>query len=200
MDEGVHPERAPGTDADPLQLERAVLHRVALDRAERVERAVVPDPDQALLRDGAAVIEDPATDTDSQEPPDHVLEGRAVEHVEVACVAELPVPLVAPERSVVDRAEHRLQRPEGQRGALHQHHVADRHHRHEHEHTRQPQRSERLVAGGADRGEEEQDEHQAPPCQYEGSDRHGVVPVLGGEPGTQLVGASDVVEGAVAHH
>ena len=50
VDEGADPERAAGADRDAVGLEGAVLLRVALDAAARVERAVVADGDEASAR------------------------------------------------------------------------------------------------------------------------------------------------------
>ena len=68
--EGVDPDHGAGTDRGVVGLEAAVLQRVALDHAARVEHRVVADGDQRLLRDVAAVVEHPATDPHTQQPPD----------------------------------------------------------------------------------------------------------------------------------
>ena len=65
VDERCGAEGAPGADHDPVGLEGAVLLRVRLHDAAHVERAVVADRGQGLLDDRAAVVEDPATDPDS---------------------------------------------------------------------------------------------------------------------------------------
>src|ERR671916_229342 len=48
-----------GADRRVVGLENALLLRVALDDATGVERAAVSNGDQCLLRDVAAVVEDP---------------------------------------------------------------------------------------------------------------------------------------------
>jgi hypothetical protein len=83
VDERADPKGAAGTDRAAVGLERAVLLRVALDFAPRIERAVVPDGDKRSLREDATVVEDPAPDPDTQHPPDHILERGAVEDLEV---------------------------------------------------------------------------------------------------------------------
>ena len=53
------PERAAVADRGVLGLEGAVLLRVRLDLAQRVERAVAADGGERALGDVAAVVEDP---------------------------------------------------------------------------------------------------------------------------------------------
>src|SRR3954470_4604174 len=57
MNEGVAADGAAVTDADVIRFKGAVLKRVALDRDHLVDRAVVADRHQRLLRDAAAVVE-----------------------------------------------------------------------------------------------------------------------------------------------
>ena len=77
--EGTDAEGAAGTEDGAVGLERAVLLGVALDHAAGVERAVVADGGERPLGQEAAVVEDPAADPDTQQPPQHVLERGAVE-------------------------------------------------------------------------------------------------------------------------
>src|SRR5580704_2640780 len=96
---------------------------MALDLAAEIERAVVPDGGESPLGQGAAVVEDPLADPDTQRPPDKVLERGAVEHMEVRLRGHLPQPLDPPEIRVVDRAVFRLQPAESPYAALYQHEV-----------------------------------------------------------------------------
>jgi hypothetical protein len=97
---------------------------MTLDRAPRAECAVVTDGDQRLLHDGAAVVEDPVTDPDAQQPPDHILERCAVEKPDRARV-QFPETFVPPEVWVIDRAEPWAQGTEGRTGPFEEHEVSD---------------------------------------------------------------------------
>src|SRR5271166_2098906 len=123
VDQCADPDRAAGAEHDPVGLERAVLLRVALDLAARVERAAVPDGDERPFRQEAAVIVDPPADLHSQAAPDQVLERRAVEYVQVGHFRHLPQAFVPPEVRVVDGAVSRLQPAKTQQAAFQQHEV-----------------------------------------------------------------------------
>src|SRR5580698_1027757 len=119
MDHRPDPDRAAGTDRGPVGLEGAVLLRVALDLAARVEHDVIADGGQRPLGQVAAVVEDPLADLDPEAPPDQVLERGAVEHLQVRLAGYLPQPFVPPEVGVVDRAVLRLKAAEPSHAALH---------------------------------------------------------------------------------
>src|SRR5436309_1269368 len=81
-DEGADPDRAASADRGGAGLEGAVLLRLALDDALLIEHALVPDGGQGRLGDVDAVVEDPPADPNTDQAPEHVPEGRAVEVVE----------------------------------------------------------------------------------------------------------------------
>src|SRR2546426_363898 len=58
VDEGAYPDRAASADRGWAGLERAVLLRLALDDALRIENTLVPDGGQGWLGDVDAVLED----------------------------------------------------------------------------------------------------------------------------------------------
>src|SRR6266851_5492696 len=82
-DECTDPERAAGAHRGSVAFERAVLQRVALDLAPEVEDRLVPDRGERRVGDVGAVVEDPPADPHAHQPPEHVLERRAVERVEI---------------------------------------------------------------------------------------------------------------------
>src|SRR4051812_9131380 len=125
MDEGVAADGAAVADADVVGLEGAILQRVSLDRHHPVDRAVVADRHKRLLRDAAAVVEQLPADLDAQQPPDHSLERRAREQVEIEDLAQLPVALVLPVIIVVDGAGLRTEFAEPDAGMLDQGIVRD---------------------------------------------------------------------------
>jgi len=57
VDEGSDANGAARTDSAPVRLKGAILLRVALDFAPRIERAVIADGDQGPLGEVAAVVE-----------------------------------------------------------------------------------------------------------------------------------------------
>src|SRR2546423_15492035 len=123
MDERANPDRAAGTNRGAVGFERAVLLRVALDFAEYIEHTVVSDGGESPLRDVDAVVEDPPADPNTHQPPDHVLEGGAVENVEIVNRMHFPKALNLPESGVVDGANGRRRRAERLDATLHQREV-----------------------------------------------------------------------------
>ena len=123
-DHGADPDGAAGADRDAVGLEGVVLLGVALDPGPGVEADVVADRHQVLLRQVAAVVEEPLAEPDTQHPQDHALERRAVEHCPDAGL-QLEEALGPPEVDVVDRAVLRFQGPEPGGGPLDQHAVGD---------------------------------------------------------------------------
>src|SRR6266699_6425558 len=83
-------ERAAGAERGSAGLVSAVLLRVTLDHASVIEHTLVPDGGQGRLGDVDAVVEHPPADPNTDQPPDHVLEWRAVEDVEEVDRMQLP--------------------------------------------------------------------------------------------------------------
>src|SRR5205814_8573610 len=120
VDDGGDSDRAAGAEPAVVRFERAVLQRVALDSARLIEDAVVTDRGESPVRDVESIIENPLADPDAHQPPDHGLEWRAVERVEIHGGRHLPEALVQPEVRVVDGADRRPQRAEPGDAAVHQ--------------------------------------------------------------------------------
>src|SRR5262245_1609099 len=110
MHEGADSDRAGGANRGRAGLVRAVLLRIALDAAPLIEHAIVPDNGKARLRDVDAVVEHPLAELNTNQPPEHALEGRAVEDVKEADRMQLPNALDPPEAWVVDGADRRWRR------------------------------------------------------------------------------------------
>src|SRR5882724_11644329 len=125
VDECGDPNRATGTQRGSAGLVRAVLLRVALDLAALIEHTLVPHGGQRRLGDVHAVVERPDADANPDEPPDHVLEWRAVEEVEEVPRMQLPDALDPPEVGVIDGADGRRRRADRFEATL-DHRVIDR--------------------------------------------------------------------------
>src|SRR2546428_13684608 len=106
-DECTDPERAAGAYRGSVAFERAVLQRVALDLAPVVEDRLVPDRGERRVGDVGAVVEDPPADPHAHQPPEHVLERRAVERVEKVSRIHLKPALGRPEIRAVDGTDCR---------------------------------------------------------------------------------------------
>src|SRR5262245_47437601 len=198
VDQCADAEGAASAERAAVRLEGAVLLRVALDHAARIEDAVVADGGESPLRDVGAVIEDPPADPNTQQPPDHVLERRAVERVEVIDRGHLPEALVAPELRVVHRAIGGRERAKSADAALYQHEVqhADREVQREKRSRAQiRERTGKLEGRQIERREEEDAQ---PPGEKEEAHGPEVVPVLCPETPPQLLALAEMVEPAVA--
>src|SRR5439155_10559488 len=112
VDECADAERAAGAERGSAGLVSAVLLRVTLDHASVIENTLVPDGCQGRLGDVDAVVEQPPADPNTDQPPDHALEWRAVENVEVVDRMQLPHAPDPPETGVVDGADFRRWRAE----------------------------------------------------------------------------------------
>src|SRR6266478_3679218 len=110
VDERTDADRAVGAQRGGAGLVGAVLLRVALDLAALIEHTFFSDGGQRRLEDVDAVVERPRADANTDEPPDHVLERRAVEDVEEMERMQLPNALDPPEIGVVDGADGRRRR------------------------------------------------------------------------------------------
>src|SRR5258708_28149927 len=107
-DECAHPDRTASANRGSVAFESAVLLRVALDLAPVIEDRLIPDGGESRLGDVRAVVEDPPADPNTHQPPEHVLERRAIESVQVVNRMHLPNPLSPPEIGWVDVANGRL--------------------------------------------------------------------------------------------
>src|SRR5438093_9196984 len=92
-DERAHPDRAASANRGSVAFERAVLLRVALDLAPVIEDRLIPDGGENRLGDVRAVVEDPPSDPNTHQAPEHVFEWRAIESVQVVNRMQLPNPL-----------------------------------------------------------------------------------------------------------
>src|SRR4051794_16809190 len=96
---------------------------MALEHAARIQRAAVTDGGESLLRHGAAVVEDPLAEADTQQPRNDVLERGACKHPVDLWKHQLPIAFVPPEVGVIDRAELWAQAPESRNSAFEQNEV-----------------------------------------------------------------------------
>src|SRR5262249_43032185 len=71
------------------------------------------------LGDVRAVIEDPPADSNTHQPPEQVLEGCAIEEVQVVNRMQLPKALRTPELGMVDGADGRPHRAQRDEAAMH---------------------------------------------------------------------------------
>src|SRR6266699_5746108 len=171
MDERVDSERAAGAERGSAGLVRAVLLRVTLDHARAIEYTLVPDGSQRRLGDVNAVVEQPPADPNTDQPPDHALEWRAVENVHEVDRMQLPNALDPPEVGVVDGADGRRRRADRFEATLDQG-VIDRGHdgaeREQRRHDRVgPDAVEELDRGQVDDRDQENAE---PPREQEDAD------------------------------
>src|SRR5712691_7467551 len=199
VDERTDADRAAGAQRGSARLVRAVLLRVALDLASLIEHTLVPDGGQRRLGDVHAVVEDPPADANTDEPPEHVLEWRAVEHVEEMDRMQFPNALDPPEADVVDGADGRRGRAERFEAALRQR-VIDR----GNDSAEREQRRHDHVGPDAveefDRGQvNDRHQEQAQPArEQEDADASQVEPVLRGQAAAQRLPPAQMVESAVA--
>src|SRR5215472_13809442 len=163
-DECTHPDRAASANCCSVAFESPVLQRVALELAPVIEDRLIPDGGESRLGDVRAVVEDPSADLNTHEPPEHVLERRAVESVQVVDRMHLPNPLRPPEIGVVDGANGRLRWVQRDDATLHpaQEDGGD-HHAEREEHRAHPVWKHVVKLNG---GEVEEGEHEdgQPPC------------------------------------
>src|SRR5207247_9933509 len=82
VDERTDADRAAGAQRGWAGLVCAVLLRVALDLAALIEHTFVPDGGDRRLGDVHAVVERPRAHANSDQPPDHVLDRRALKDLE----------------------------------------------------------------------------------------------------------------------
>src|SRR6266511_2470688 len=166
-DKCANPDRAASANRRSVAFESAVLLRVALDLAPEIENRLIPDGGERRLGDVRAVVEDPPADPNTHQPPEHVLERRAIESVQVMNRMHLPNPLSPPEIGVVDGANGRLRWVQRDDAMLHPaqedggHHHAERE---EHSVHRVWKHVVKLDGGQVEEGEQEDGQ---PPCDEE---------------------------------
>jgi hypothetical protein len=194
VDEGTDAERAAGANRGSVAFERAVLLRMALDLAPVVEDRVVSDRGERRVGDVGAVVEHPPADPHAHQPPEHALERRAVERVEIVNRMHLPQPLGQPEIRVVDGAVRRLQRAQSFDATVHQGEVD----RGDHDAQRQEHGADdmREYVVQLDGGEVEQREQKNahPTCEEEQADGSKVIPILGRKAAAQRLPRPEMVE------
>src|SRR5438093_2759077 len=197
VDERADPNRATGANRGWAGLVGAVLLRVALDLASLIEHTLVPDGGQRRLGDVHAVVESPRADANTDEPPDHVLERRAVEDVEEVERMQLPDALDPPEVGVIDGADGRRRRADRFEATLDQG-VIDR----GHDGAEREQRRHDCVGPDAvekfDRGEvnDRYQEHTQPAREQEDADALQIEPALRGQTAAHRLPRAQMVESA----
>jgi hypothetical protein len=174
--------------------EGAIFLRVALNLAARIKHCMVTDGNQGPLRQIAPVVEDPSTDPDTQQTPDHILEGGSVEDIEIRVGRHLPQSLVPPEVRLVVRAQPRFQPTECREAALDQNVVRRAEQDAEGEKRADHGVIQHLVEVGGGHPEESDQEQVQPADEQE--DAHGpqVVSVLFGNLAPQVLAGLLLVE------
>src|SRR6266540_1576124 len=196
-DECTDPDRAACANGGSVAFERAVLLRVALDLAAVIEDGVFPDRGERRLGEVCAVVEDPPADPNAHHPPEHVLEGRAIEGVEQVNRMHLTEALGRPEIRVVDGADGRLQRVPRFEAAVQEGEV----NRGDHDARREEGGAQRVwqhlveLEGGEVEDREAEDSH--PAGEEENADGSKVVPVLCRQAAAQRLPCPEMVESAV---
>src|SRR5258706_1623862 len=182
VDERTDADRAAGAQRGWAGLVGAVLLRVALDLAALIEHTFVSDNGDRRLGDVHAVVESPRADAHTDEPPDHVLERRAVEDVEEVERMQLPDALDPPEVGVIDGADGRRRRADRFEATLDQGVVDCGHDGAEREQRRHDRVGPDAVEE-PDRGEvnDRHQEHAQPAREQEDADAANVEPVLRGQ-------------------
>src|SRR5215472_1033677 len=197
-DECAHPDRAASANRGSVAFESAVLHRVALELAPVIENRLIPDGGESRLGDMRAVVEDPPADPNTHQPPEHVLERRAIESVQVVNRMHLPNPLSPPEIGMVDGANGRLRWVQRNDATLDPaqegggDHYAERE-----EHSVHPVWKHVVKLDGGQVEEREQEDAQ-PPCDEKNADGLKVASILCREAATQRLPRPEMVESHVA--
>jgi len=197
MDEGTDPEGAVVTDHRAAGLERAVLLRVALNLAARIQHGMVSDRDQSPLRQITAIVEDPASEPDTQQAPDQILERGAVEDLKIRVGRHLPEAFVPPEVRVVIRTQTRLQPPECREAPLDQDIISRAEHDAEGEERADHGMVQHIVEIGRGHAEQGDQEKVQPPNEQENTHGSEVVPLLRGQAAAQFLAGPEVIELAV---
>src|SRR5215472_7491593 len=197
-DECAHPDRAASANRGSVAFESAVLQRVALDFAPVIEDRLIPDGGESRLGDVRAVVEDPRADPNTHQPPEHVLERRAIESVQVVNRMHLPNPLSPPEIGVVDGANGGLRWVQRDDATLHpaQEDSGDHHgEREEHCVHRMWKHVVKLDGGQVEEGKQEDTQ---PPSDEENADGLKVASILSREAAAQRLPRPEMVESHVA--
>src|SRR5207237_7930323 len=198
VDDSAKPYRASGSNLGSAGLVLAVLLRLALDLASLIENTLVPDSGQGRFGDVHAVVEYPPADANTDQPPEHVLERRAVEDVQEVERMQLPNALDPPEATVVDGADGRRRRAERFKGTLDRG-VVDR----GNDGTEREQRGHDRVGKDAveefERGQvdDRDQENTQPPREQEDADGPNVEPVLRGQAAAQRLPCAQMIESGV---
>src|SRR5947208_1763114 len=193
-DECTDPQRAAGANRSSVAFERAVLLRMALYLAPVVEDRLVADGGERRVGDVGAVVEDPPTDSNAHQPPEHVLERRAIERVEIMNRMQLPEALGQPEIGVVDGADRRLQRPQRFDATVHQGEVDGGDHDAEREAHRANHMGKGIVQLEGGEVQRREQEDADPPCDEEETDGPQVIPILCRKAAAQPLPRPEMVE------
>src|SRR5206468_2757728 len=197
-DKCANPDRAASANRRSVAFESAVLLRVALDLAPVIKDRLIPDGGESRLGDVRAVVEDPPADPNTHQPPEQVLEGRAIESVQVVNRMHLPNPLSPPEIGVVNGANGRLRWVQRDNATLHpaQEDGGD-HHAEREEHSGHPVWKHVVKLEGGQVEENEQENSQ-PPCNEEKADGLKVASILCRKAAAQRLPRPEMVELHVA--
>src|SRR5437899_9362628 len=171
---------------------------MALYLAPVVEHRLVPDRGERRVGDVGAVVEDPPADPHAHQPPDHVLERRAIERVEIVNRMHLPEALGQPEIREVDGANRRLQWAQRFDATVHQGEVDRGDHDAEREEHGADDMRKYVVQLDAGEVEEGEQESAYPTCEEEQADGSKVITVLGRKAAAQRLPRLEMVELSVA--
>ena len=171
---------------------------MALDLAPVIEDRLIPDGGESRLGDVRAVVEGPPADLNAHQPPEQVLERRAIESVQVVNRMHLPNPFSPPEIGMVDGANGRLCWVQRDDATLHpaQEDSGD-HHAEREQHGVQPvwKHVVELDGGQIERGEQEDAQ---PPCDEENADGLKVASILCRQAAAQCFPRPQMIESHVA--
>src|SRR5262249_16144372 len=197
-DECAHPDRAAGANRGSVAFESAVLLRVALDLAPVIEDRLIADGGESRLGDVRAVVEDPPADPNTHQPPEQVLERRAIESVQVVNRMHLPNPLSPPEIGVVDGTNGRLRWVQRDDATLHPAQVDGGNHHAEREEPGVHRVWEHVVERDSAELEEDEQEDAHPPRDHENTDGLKVASILCPEAAAQRLARPKMVQSHVA--
>src|SRR5262249_34874429 len=155
---------------------------------------LIPDGGESRLGDVRAVVEDPPADPNTHQPPEHVLERRAIESVQVVNRMYLPNPLSPPEIGVVDGANGRLRWVQRDDATLHRaQEDGGNHHAEREERSVHPvwKHVVKLDGGQVEEGEEED---AYPACDEKNADGLKVALILRREAAAQRLPRPEMVK------
>src|SRR5213593_4653607 len=167
---------------------------MALDLATVVEDRLVPDRGERRVGDVGAVVEDPPADPRAHQPPENVLERRAVERVEIVNRIHLKQALGRPEIWVVDGTDRRPHGMQPIDAAVDQGEVDRGDHDAEREEHGADDMREYVVQLDGSEVEQGEQENAYPTREEEQADGSKVIPILGRKAAVQRLPRPEMIE------